>query len=157
MKVVFWDILTLIIIVLILMIGGIYAMIFFNPGVGINPLPPAALPPILDIKIPTNTATLRSLPNTWTPEGGAAAAASGPTLRPTRTLTPTITRTPTDTVPPTITLSPTMSRTVDPTLVTYTPTITPSHSATLTLNAPLATSKAKTQSAAQTADAQTNH
>jgi hypothetical protein len=157
MKIVFWDFLTFIVVVLILMVGGYYLLIFFNPYVGLNPLPPPALPQVLEIKIATSTATLRSLPSTWTPEGAVSQAENlvpgGPTKRPSRTLTPSKTFTPSKSPIPSATLSPTVTRTIDPTLITYTPTPTLTRTPTNTLDPAVATGQALTQSALLTSEA----
>ena len=36
-----WDMLSILVLVLTLCIGGYYALIFVNPGTFLNPLPPA--------------------------------------------------------------------------------------------------------------------
>jgi hypothetical protein len=65
MKMTIWDILAIVLIAAALIIGAIFLVIFVNPDSSVNPFPPPTLPPT--VVIPTSTATLVSLPPTWTP------------------------------------------------------------------------------------------
>ena len=81
---VFWNILTVIILLVLLYVVFVTTMIFINPNSGLNPFPPPTQPYVL--QLPTLTPTLPNvLPPTWTP---------------TMTLEPTITNTPEDTPTP---------------------------------------------------------
>ncbi len=96
-----------------------FLIVFINPQSGLNPMPQATLPEVL--VLPTQTATYKQLPPTWTStlENSSAIATISPdsdnTLQPsstslptstsfylsTRTNTPTLTSTPTETGTPT--------------------------------------------------------
>jgi hypothetical protein len=77
-----WDILTILTLVATLVVAIVVLTIFNNPDSSINPYPwPTMIPTIF---IPSPTATLRSLPPTWTPE-----PIFTPTTRPTSTPAPT--------------------------------------------------------------------
>jgi len=65
MKMSIWDILTIVLIAAALIIGAVFLVIFVNPDSSVNPFPLPTLPPT--VVIPTATATLVSLPPTWTP------------------------------------------------------------------------------------------
>ncbi|RME06433.1 MAG: hypothetical protein D6803_06500, partial [Anaerolineae bacterium] len=80
-----WNILTVIVLLLTLCVGGVFLTILVNPYAGINPFPPPTLPPTLALDTPTPTPK-RILPPTWTPTP----------------LPVTDTPTPTATLPPTI-------------------------------------------------------
>lgn len=60
----FWNIMTMIVLLAIVVVIAVYLTIFQNPHNALNPLPPPALP--TQAEMPTATATLRSLPPTWT-------------------------------------------------------------------------------------------
>lgn len=92
----FYQIATLVMVVLIILVCLCAALIFVNPQVALNPLKPP---------IPTTTLVIAALPPTWTPT---------PTNTPTPTYTPTFTPSPTPTFTPTFTPTP-----------THTPTNTP--------------------------------
>jgi hypothetical protein len=84
-----WNILTILVLILVLFVAGVFLLIFINPNTGLNPFPPPTLPAA--IALPTLTPTPRGvLPATWTPE---------PTLEPSQTPTPrpTATALPTET------------------------------------------------------------
>jgi hypothetical protein len=82
-----WDILTIVTLVATLVVAIVVLSIFSNPDSSLNPYPwPTTIPTIF---IPSPTATLRSLPPTWTPEPLVA-----PTTRPTSTPIPTWTPVP---------------------------------------------------------------
>ncbi len=77
-KLALWDILTIVTLVATVALVIVFASIFANPDTDLNPLPrPTLIPTIF---IPSPTATLRSLPPTWTPT---------PFLEPTRRATST--------------------------------------------------------------------
>ena len=108
MKLSIWDVLTGILLLAILLVGGLVMSVFANPYTAINPFPPQKLPPT--VVIPTSTPTFRAMPATWTPnaETVQAYAALGYTLVPTDTAGPsptgftlTFTDTPQDTETPT--------------------------------------------------------
>lgn len=85
-----WDILTIVTLVATLVVAIVVLSIFNNPDSSLNPFPwPTTIPTIF---IPSPTATLRSLPPTWTPEPYVA-----PTTRPTST--PVSTWTPVPPIP----------------------------------------------------------
>lgn len=165
MKGAIWNILTIVTLLALTGLCILFLTLFINPYSAINPFPPPTLPPT--VAIPTSTATLKSLPATWTPgAGGEGIAPQGTPLKPSQTLHPTstgfvlpsFTPTPTHTATPTntatITLTPTVTR-------TYTPTI--NQAATNTYNTAVAGQKTldalsalqTQQAAAKTADAQT--
>jgi hypothetical protein len=102
-----WDILTIVVLLVTVCAVVYFAMIFFNPGSSLNPLPPAYL------KTPTATITPIQMEATWTPM---------PTVyvSPTATLLPSITPPATNTPP---NLTP-VTDTPEPT-GTPTPTRTP--------------------------------
>ena len=82
-----WDILTIVTLVATMVVAIVVLSIFNNPDSSLNPFPwPTAIPTIY---IPSPTATLRSLPSTWTPEPFIT-----PTSRPTSTPVPTWTAVP---------------------------------------------------------------
>jgi hypothetical protein len=86
-----FQIATMVIVVVTILIVGAYLLIYINPRVAINPFKPPA-------PSPTFSLAVAPLPSTWTP-----------TPSRTPTLTPTATATPTDT--PTLTPSPTNTAT----------------------------------------------
>lgn len=111
MKVTFWDVLSILGLLVICGVGAFFLGIYNNPQSALNPYPPATLPP--SIVIPSDTPTLPSLPDTWTP-----AVSITPTfLRASSTLPPTSTGfvlptfTPSNTPTPTITETPLASLT----------------------------------------------
>ncbi len=125
MKPAVWNILSIIVILATCALLGIYASVFANPYSALNPFPPPTqVPPLV---LPSATATLRSLPPTWTatPANGAQ---QQPELAPSSTGLPTATGfvlpsfTPTATFTNTPTSTPTVTNTPKPTL---TPTKTP--------------------------------
>lgn len=78
-----WNILSVLVLLTALCVGGTFLMIFLNPQSGLNPFPPPTLPVLVPTSTPTTT--LRALlPPTWTPT---------PPL-PTNTPEPTYTLTP---------------------------------------------------------------
>ena len=84
-----WNILSVLVLLTTLCVGGTYLVIFLNPQSSLNPFPPPTLP----VLAPTGTPTVRAvLPPTWTPT---------PPPPPTETLTPepTYTLTPEGTQP----------------------------------------------------------
>ncbi len=104
-----YQIATLVVVVLTVLVCMCYLLIFVNPQVVLNPFKPSTA-------VPTEVAF--SLQPTWTP-----------TPTPTSTLTPTPTSTPTITPSPTPTLTPSPTRTLVPTrrlpTRTRTPTVSP--------------------------------
>lgn len=97
-KLVIWDLLSILMLILTACIAGYYALIFMNPNNALNPFSPKAnLPPTL-----TPTATL--LPPTWTP---SATPYIPPTNTPRPTFTPVVTPTLFSIITPSATLTPT--------------------------------------------------
>jgi hypothetical protein len=96
----FFQIATLVVVVLIVLACMGLALIFINPQVALNPLKPP---------IPTSTLVIAALPPTWTPT-----PTNTPTLTPTPTPTSTPTLTPTPTHTPTNTPVATPTRTRPP-------------------------------------------
>jgi hypothetical protein len=94
-----WNILSVLVILSALCLGGAFMTIFLNPQSSLNPFPPPTLP----VLIPTATVTPTSgvqLPPTWTPTPPLPPT-NTPTLEPTYTLTPEGTQpTPEDTQDP---------------------------------------------------------
>ena len=81
-----WNILSVLVLMTSICVGGLFFVIFLNPQGSLNPFPPATLPAI----IPTSTATPTSrvqLPATWTPTPQPPPT-STPTPQATYTLTP---------------------------------------------------------------------
>ncbi len=61
-----WNILSVLVLLSALCVGGTFLMIFLNPQSGLNPFPPPTLPVLVPTRTPTPT--LRALlPPTWTP------------------------------------------------------------------------------------------
>ena len=118
--------------------GLFFLIVLINPQSGLNPLPPPPMPERL--VLPTQTATSRQLPPTWTNIPGNLPSiqplefAPTTTLRPSSTLYPTNTsfRLPTRTPTPTNTLAPTNTSTSTNTPTnTATPTITSTNTVTI--------------------------
>ncbi len=120
-----WDILSIIGLISICCLVVVFAQIAMDPNSSLNPFPPPTMPAL--IELPTSTATLRSLPPTWTATPPVdreiqstqtlpptrtgwvlPTFTSTPTNTPTRTNTPTVTKTPTETRIPTNTKQPTV-------------------------------------------------
>lgn len=145
-----WNFLTLIVVLVSGLFGCLFTLIYLNPYVFFNPLPPPVLPEL--IVLPTSTATLKQLPQLWTNTpgpGGQQNILPDGTLRPSSTpipsstgfrlpsATPTATNTSTETSTPTVTNTP--SPTSSPTrtrTITATFTLIPSN----TLESPTDTS-----------------
>ncbi len=87
MKLSIWDILTLVVIAATVILLVIILVIFINPGSSINPFPLPTLPPT--IMVPSPTATLFSLPPTWTPTPKMGSTPL-PSSTPIPTMTPVI-------------------------------------------------------------------
>ncbi len=82
-----WNALTVIVLLLVLLVAGLFVTLFFNPNVGFNPYPPATMPAAL--AFPTAMPTFREvLPPTWTPLPTDIPTVT-PSPRPTSTLPPT--------------------------------------------------------------------
>jgi hypothetical protein len=83
-KLSFWDLLTVLTLIATLVLAIVMLSIFSNPDSDMNPFPkPTTVPTIF---IPSPTATLISLPPTWTPTPRIE-----PTKRPTSTPYPSVT------------------------------------------------------------------
>jgi hypothetical protein len=151
MKISFWDILSILALLGVLVFGLLFLAIFNDPYTPLNPFKPPTLPPTLIV--PTSTATVFAFPPTWTttppgyidanagtPDNSRPSSTSfltstlfslssftpstTPSLTSTETRTPTTTRTPTRT--PTSTPYPTYTQ-----LPTY--TFVPTHTRTVTV------------------------
>jgi len=97
-----WDVLTIVVLMATLCLGGYFLMIFVNPYTALNPLPPPSpIPPLL---FPTATITPLQLEPTWTP---TATIAPTPSITPRPTWTPIFTETPFSLVTPSKTPVPT--------------------------------------------------
>ncbi len=82
-----WNILTVLVLLSVVCLGGYFLLIFINPQSGLNPFPPPTLP--VAMQLPTQTPTPRGvLPPTWTPEPTNPPTET-PTPRPSATLPPT--------------------------------------------------------------------
>ncbi len=73
-----WNILTVVVLLATLCVGGVFLTILVNPNAGINPFPPPTLPPTLALDTPTPTPK-QILPPTWTPTPLPATETSTPT------------------------------------------------------------------------------
>jgi len=60
----FWNIMTTMVLLAIVVVMAVYLTIFQNPHIAFNPLPPPGLP--TGVVLPSPTSTVRSLPPTWT-------------------------------------------------------------------------------------------
>ncbi len=120
MKVSFWDVLSILGLLAICLLAGLFTSIFVAPNSMFNPFPPQALP--AQVVIPSSTPTSLSLPPTWTATPGSAFMTA--TLAPSQTMVPsstgfrlaTFTPTPTNTYTPSNTPTPTNTRTITLTL-----------------------------------------
>lgn len=158
MKISFWDILSILLLLATGLVVFIFIAIYNDPNSALNPFQPPTPP--AQINLPTLTATPRRLPPTWTPTPAdsnnpqpAEPTDNRPSATPVITNTlyviPTFTRTPTRTPTATPTRTPTRTPTVTRTR-TNTP-VTP----TATLNLTATMSVLQTQiSEQQTATAQ---
>lgn len=132
MKPVAWNILSIFVLLATCALLGVYASVYANPSSDLNPFPPPTQVPTL--LLPSATATLRSMPPTWTvtprsgeqqpqqsglePSSTSLPTATGfvlPSLTPTATFTNTPTSTPTVTNTPKPTLTPTKTPKPKPT------------------------------------------
>ena len=145
MRIHLWDILAVIVLLVTIMIGVVFTMIYSDPSISLNPFPPPTLPALL--VLPSASYTPYHMPATWTPVSGSEVGMTGtlapsstplpsstsfllPTATDTHTPTATFTLTSTVTRTPTITLSPSATR-----VPTKTFTFTPQPTATLTSSA----------------------
>ena len=84
-----WNILTVLVLLVTLIVGMVFLVIFLKPGVSFNIFPPPTEVVVPTVSVPTATPTsLIVLPPTWTPEATLEPSAT-PTLRPTATPFPT--------------------------------------------------------------------
>jgi hypothetical protein len=99
-----WSILTVLILLCVVCVAGVFLAIFTNPYSSLNPFPPPTLPPALALPSETPTDIVFSLPATWTPTATpepSATIASPPSATLPATPTPiTITPSPPSTEPP---------------------------------------------------------
>jgi len=95
----FWDMLSILVMILTFCLAGYFVWIFFNPGSSFNILPPGGRGP----QIPTQTVTPIQLQATWT---ASPTLVLTPSNTPRPTFTPFFTNTPFSLVPPTRTLLP---------------------------------------------------
>jgi hypothetical protein len=101
-----WNVLTLLVLLTVLCVIGVFLAVFVNPNSSINPFPPAVIP--TGIALPSMTPTPRIvLPATWT---------ASPTLLPTQTFTPAPTNTPLPSETPFSLFTPTATFTGEPTV-----------------------------------------
>ncbi len=84
----FWNFLTLLAILGIILVVVWFALVFRNPNSSVNPFPPPTLP--AQIVLPTQTPTQPALPPTWTP---VVTATEVPTFTPVPTKTATLSAT----------------------------------------------------------------
>ncbi|MCC6148032.1 MAG: hypothetical protein IT308_10750 [Anaerolineaceae bacterium] len=84
----FWNILTVLALVGIIVVIGWFAIVFENPYAAINPFPPPTLP--VPIVLPSATPTVPQLPPTWTP---GATDTAVPTFTPVPSYTATLSKT----------------------------------------------------------------
>ncbi|HUH95711.1 MAG TPA: hypothetical protein VLZ89_00010 [Anaerolineales bacterium] len=94
------DLMSIVVLLVTVCIGGYFALVFINPNIPLNPFPPPPTP----FSLPTATITPIQLPATWTPTNPPFMTATD-TPPPTFTLIPTVT--PFSLVPPTHTPLPT--------------------------------------------------
>jgi hypothetical protein len=78
---VFFNLLTVLVLGATVLLVGLFAFTYYTPNNMFNPYPPYELPPTL--ALPTSTATLPSLPATWTPEPPQAPSATPAPATPT--------------------------------------------------------------------------
>jgi hypothetical protein len=96
-----WNALTIVTLMGVVGVTGLFLLLFINPYIFLNPFPPPLLP--TPLALPTASPTPRNiLPPTWTPS---------PTLEPTSTFTPSPTYTPSPTVTPFSLNTPTLTPT----------------------------------------------
>lgn len=132
-----WNLLTILALLGSGFFGCLFALVYFNPTIFFNPLPPPELPELFIL--PTATATYKQLPKLWTdtpfPGSQQEILPSG-SLRPSSTPVPSSTgfrlpsATPTATNTATETNTPTVTNTLRP---TSSPTRTRTFTATFTL------------------------
>jgi hypothetical protein len=128
MKISFWDILSILLLLATGLVIFIFMAIYNDPNSALNPFQPPTPPS--QISLPTLTATLKKLPPTWTPtpSGQDKPQAAEPTdSRPSATAMVTNTQY----VIPTFTTTPTRTPTATPTRTpTRTPTVTKTRTST---------------------------
>jgi hypothetical protein len=90
MKTSLWDILSIFIILIVVILALVIGLIFANPHTALNPFPPATA--VATLMIPTATSTPAALPSTWTPTADTSVAKATPSSR--ASATPIPTRTP---------------------------------------------------------------
>ncbi len=139
MRAALWNILTVFTLMATLATGYFVTQVFANPYSSLNPLKPPTLPPT--VKIPTSTATLRSLPATWTSTTGVQQA---PTLKPTSTPIPRSTRFRLDISTKTYTPAPTKTSTPKSTSARSSKTKTPTGVTAVTKTKTKSITKTKT-------------
>lgn len=97
-----WDMLSILVLIVTVCIGGIFLLIFINPNSSLNPFPPGGAGPF-GPRIPTETAAPFTLVPTWT---ASPTLELTPSDTPRPTFTPIFTETPFSLVPPTKTPKP---------------------------------------------------
>jgi len=103
-----WNVLTILVLLSVLCVAGVFLALFINPNTPMNPFPPAVMP--TGIALPSATPTPRiMLPPTWT---------ASPTLVPSETPTPEPTLTPLPSETLFSLFTPTATFTGEPTLPT---------------------------------------
>lgn len=152
MRAALWNILTVLTLLAAVATGFFVTQVFANPYTAMNPLKPPTLP--ATVKIPTSTATLRSLPATWTSTAGAQQA---PALKPTSTPIPRSTRFRIDISTKTYTPAPTKTSTKKSTSSSSSKTKTPTEVSAATKTKTKVRTKTATNDPAHTsAPADTN-
>jgi hypothetical protein len=81
-----WNILTVLVLVIALCMGGIFLLIFLNPQSSLNLLPPPTMPVLISTITPTPTSRVQ-LPPTWT-HTPPPPPTTTPTPEPTYTISP---------------------------------------------------------------------
>ncbi|MFC1996368.1 hypothetical protein ACFLXI_02010 [Chloroflexota bacterium] len=81
-----WNILTILVLLTALCVGGTFLIIFMNPQSSLNPFPPPTMPALIPSATVTPTSAVK-LPPTWTPTPPLPPTIT-PTPEPTYTLTP---------------------------------------------------------------------
>lgn len=84
---VFWNFLTICVVLATVALVGVFLMVYSNPYVSINPFPPPTMPVL--VILPTSTATPASMPATYTPTIRVSSTPQIATVTP--TLEPSVT------------------------------------------------------------------
>lgn len=60
----FWNLLTILVLIMMCVLSGVFVAIYLNPNIPLNPLPPPTMP--VPLLLPTDTSLPPALPPTWT-------------------------------------------------------------------------------------------